>query len=309
VEDTGISDSEVKKEISLSKVQQKKIDEVIIRLKTLEESLEQPVKLTIKEMMRKANYNFYRKNYEKAKEIYNQILKKEPENNIALFNFSFSNTRLGNYEKAIFNYNKILENEPDNATVLNNLGFTYSKKGDNKKSLEYYRKAIKSDPKMLLPKINLAAQLQLENNFDGALQTYFEAEKTSPNNLDVLSGIATAYLYKRNYKKAKEYAERGLTIIPKDKASKIAIVVCNLIFGNYIKASELSNELLKEYGDESDILYNYACAEIRQGKKEIGLDLLKKSILMNPEGIKIAELDPDFDSVRNSEEFQKIIKS
>jgi len=161
MEDTGISDSEVKKGISLSKIQQKKIDEVLIRLKTLEDSLEQPVKLTVQEMMRKA----------------------------------------------------------------------------------------------------------------------------------------------------KEYAERGLTIIPKNKSDKNFIVACNLIFGDYIKASELSEELLQEYGDEADILYNYACARIRLGDKKVGLELLKKSILIDPQNIESAKLDPDFDSIRDNEEFQEIIKS
>ena len=53
--------------------------------------------------------------------------------------------------------------------------------------------------------------------------------------------------------------------------------------------------------------YNLACAYALLGKESEALESLQKSIELNPGNKKLARKDSDFDSIRESEGFKRII--
>jgi len=306
-EDSGVTNLEVKKEISLSKNQQTKMDEILTRLKTLEGSMDQPIQLTVDEKMRRANYDYYKENYEEAKTAYEEILKENPKDTTAMFNLAYCNSQLNNLNKALSLYNKILEIEIDDAAVLNNIGLVYSKKLDAKKAVEYYRRSVKADPNDNLQRVNLANQLRVQGKYDEALDVLSEAEKNNAIDMTLLSEFSLVYAHSRNEEKSKEYAKKVLELTPETRNEEVDHVICNIILGNYSKASELSEQLLDKYGEKSDILYNYACVKALQNQKKEAIEFLRKAIVLSPRYLLSIKTDPDFDKIRDSVEFQELL--
>jgi tetratricopeptide (TPR) repeat protein len=75
---------------------------------------------------------------------------------------------------------------------------------------------------------------------------------------------------------------------------------------DYDKAAEAYEQFLEETPGDANFLYNLACAESRLGRTESALRHLRQSIEGNPEYVKNALEDSDFDAIRDEPEFSAI---
>ncbi len=78
----------------------------------------------------------------------------------------------------------------------------------------------------------------------------------------------------------------------------------------YDKAIEAFEKAIDIDPKEGGIWYNIACAQSRKNNKNRALQCLKKAIGFNKEKyISLARNDEDFDNIRDSEDFRKLLDS
>lgn len=309
LKDSGIPESKIEPDKDIPKQHMEKINSLLIRLKALEDAIDQPIKLTISEMMTRANYYFYKDDYAKAKKLYLNILTSDPENKDALFNLAYSQDQLKEYEEGIQGYKKVLEMEPKNDVVMNNIGVAYSKLRDNKNAVMWYNKVLEINPKYISAILNLGKRHRSMGDLDKALEITKKAYDIEPNNSNVLIMLATTHLHMRNFKKSKEFANTAVNITPKTKDGKINNIIANLILGNHSKASDLCDVLLSENPDDAAVLYNKACSKALLKEDTESLELLKKAISLDVTWKDAIKTDPDFDSLRNNPKFKELLDS
>lgn len=90
--------------------------------------------------LKSADELFGDKQYEKAIEIYNDVLKENPNNNAAWYKLGLAYHTIGKYKDAIEAYNHIAKN--GNPTVLYNLACSYSRANKKDEALITLKKAI-----------------------------------------------------------------------------------------------------------------------------------------------------------------------
>jgi tetratricopeptide (TPR) repeat protein len=73
--------------------------------------------------------------------------------------------------------------------------------------------------------------------------------------------------------------------------------------GRFDEAYAIFEEALREHPDHPSILYNYACAEARGGRRDSALEHLRRAVEARPELAERAHGDSDFDAIRDDPAF------
>ncbi len=89
---------------------------------------------------------FYRKNYKKATEYFQQSLEANSEFGTAYNNLGASLARQGNIEDALESYQNAIDNNPNNSTALLNTGVAYYRLGNFRKSIKFFDESLKINP-------------------------------------------------------------------------------------------------------------------------------------------------------------------
>ena len=169
----------------------------------------------------------------KASKLYNEILKSEPSNLVALNNLASLLNASGEYEKAKLLLNRALYIKPDYLDALNNLGISMKLSKDFEEAIRIFKKIVNLKPNFVKAFINLANCLQSLNKFEDALEIYKEALIIEPNSCEILYNQATCLhelnLHKNsilNYKKILQIDQNFIE-------AKWNLAFTNLLLGNF----------------------------------------------------------------------------
>ena len=128
-----------------------------------------------------ADIAYMQRNWEKAKQIYQQVIKLDPDNATALNNYGYMlaelGEQLGEAEKMIRKALKIRPNEP---AFLDSLGWVYFQRGDYKEALKWVEKAVKGQPKDAELRYHLGMIYWKLGDREKALRELREALKINP---------------------------------------------------------------------------------------------------------------------------------
>ncbi len=104
----------------------------------------------------KANHQHEAEAYDKARETYSDLSKKNPSDAELHYNMGANDYRLNDFTRAEENYTKALDNQDNNmrSKTLFNLGNVRYKQKDMKGALEYYEKALQVNPDYEAAKLN-----------------------------------------------------------------------------------------------------------------------------------------------------------
>ena len=81
-----------------------------------------------------------------AQELYNQVLKIDPNHSQSLNNIAIIFTNLKDYQKAINTYEKAIAIDSNYTDAHSNLGIIFKELGEIEKAKSYFEKAIELDP-------------------------------------------------------------------------------------------------------------------------------------------------------------------
>ncbi len=124
------------------------------------------------------------KEYQKADDIFKKCLKIKPKDSLLLYNYGKFFHDQKNYDKAIKLYKESFEIEPRSAVPLYNIGNIQLSKKEFKKAIHFFEKAIKINPSNFLAYNNMAIAYKNIGNFDQALKFYKQAIDKNNNYVD-----------------------------------------------------------------------------------------------------------------------------
>jgi len=165
------------------------------------------------------NFSLAVKNHQEGKidiaqELYNQVLKIDPNHSQALNNLGVIFKVLGEHQKAKDCYEKAIEINPNYSDAHNNLGMIFKELGENQKAKSYYEKAIEIDPNHSQALNNLGVIFKELGEFEKALNYVEKAIKINPNYTNSYYNLGTIFQDLGEKQKAKSYYEKAIEIDP-----------------------------------------------------------------------------------------------
>ncbi len=107
----------------------------------------QDEKVKAEALLALADIAYLRRDFKEAKEIYEQVLKLDPNNATALNNYGYMLAELGErLDEAEAMIRKALKIRPNEPAFWDSLGWVYFQRGEYKKALEWVEKAVKAQP-------------------------------------------------------------------------------------------------------------------------------------------------------------------
>jgi len=144
-----------------------------------------------------------RRDYDKAEQGFQAVLKQEPRNVSALGNLGVVYSRIGRSDQAIEVYRRALEVSPDDEAILLNLGLAYFKQDAHAQALPSFAKVVAIDPRNLQARELLAVCRVYLRDPTPAIQDLEALRASNPNDQNVLFLLGFAYLRSHDAAKAK----------------------------------------------------------------------------------------------------------
>jgi len=251
-------------------------------------------------------------NFEAAENLYNEILKKDPNNFQSNFFLGILSAQTKKFNVAKQLLSRASEVDPDNVDAHNNLGNVLKELGEYHKAKDSFQKAILIQPNFALAHNNLGTVLQDLGNYQEAILSYQKAIDIQSNFAEAHSNLGAAQRKLgerekaiRSYQKAIEIQPNNadthynLGIVFKELGEHQKSIICNekaiSLKPNYIRA--YSNMLLTLlHLEKLDPKYYLAKAkEFRSSLKTASDDLLLKYQFNDkPKKLKIGFVSGDF---------------
>ncbi|MCS7263978.1 MAG: tetratricopeptide repeat protein [Armatimonadetes bacterium] len=104
-------------------------------------------KAKVEALLALADIAYLQRNWEKAEEFYEQVIKLDPNNATALNNYGYMLAELGErLDEAEKMINKAIKIQPNEPAFWDSLGWVYFQRGDYKKAIQWVEKAVKAQP-------------------------------------------------------------------------------------------------------------------------------------------------------------------
>ena len=121
----------------------------------------------------------------------------------------------GNFQKAENLYNQILDKEPDNINALHLLGLVKYQKNDSKEAIRLIQKAIELNPKIAVFYGNLGMvydKLGLEEESIKSFEKAIEIDCNYPNSYTAYYNLGISFMNKREFEKSLKYFDKTIEL-------------------------------------------------------------------------------------------------
>ncbi|MDX1666764.1 MAG: tetratricopeptide repeat protein [Saprospiraceae bacterium] len=154
--------------------------------------------------------------YEEAAELLSQCYTQDPDNIDYLSRIAYCNMQMGRYGDAKMFYNEILKLDSLNTIALGSLGSIAEKESNYSRAWEYYQQltAIDSTNSYYFKRLAFTA-LRLDNTI-GGVAYFLKAHQLSRADIEVIHHLSKLYLALGAFDLAEEMIERGFRLDPKN---------------------------------------------------------------------------------------------
>lgn len=250
--------------------------------------------------------SLYKKNKEldKAIQCYLQILKHEPESASLHYDLGELYADKGLLDKANQEFLTVIKLNPRDAGAYYNLGVIAAKNGQKEVGINYLTSALRIKPSDVDSRLALGVVLLNEGKAGEAIGHIKEVLRMKPDSKEARSCLSAAMSYRSNGVSPRGNEQMALA------AESGLLYEAAVVFssrGEYAQAIEALNRMLYLQPGNPDIYYNIACIYAKQNKTRESLEWLKSAINKGFKNWELIASDKDLDSIRNSEEYKKIM--
>ena len=172
--------------------------------------------LTIQETFNIAVKNHQEGKTDAAKELYNRVLKIDPNHSQALKNIAIIFINLKDFQKAKECYEKVVEIDPNSSDAYYNLGIIFKELKEYQKAKSCYEKADNIQPNNTIIQTNLGIIFNDLGENQKAKDCYEKAIEIKPNYGDVYYNLGQLLYEKEEYHLAENYFKKAIQIKPGD---------------------------------------------------------------------------------------------
>ena len=171
---------------------------------------------------------------DKAKEIYEKIIKFDQDNLIANANLGALLNAKKNYKKALYFLEKALSIKPNHVEALNNKGNSLRGLEQHESALEIYDQTLNIQPNFIDALNNKGNCLKNLNLFDKAIKIYNQVLLLKPNFADALYNQGICFHSTGNFDEAINNYNKAIEFEPDFIDAHYNLVILQLIKGNFL---------------------------------------------------------------------------
>ncbi len=151
---------------------------------------------------------------DKAKRLYERVLRQQPDNADALHLLGLTAHQAGRHERAIELIGKATRISPENGHFFNNLGEAYRSAGRRDEAIRCYQQALKLDASDAMALNNLGNALAEQGKMDEAAASYLRALDIDPGYAEAHSNLGDALAGQEKMDEAAVCYRRAIEINP-----------------------------------------------------------------------------------------------
>ncbi len=164
----------------------------------------------IANIFKTAIYHHSKKNFLKAKEIYETLLQTNPDNINILQNYAALLSQIKEYKKADDAFKKCLKIKPNDPLILYNYGKLFHDQNIFDKAIELYKKSFSIDSKNDVSLYNLGNIYFSLKKFDQSIEYFKKAIEINPQNFLAYNNLGLSYKYKGNFELAEKFYQKSI---------------------------------------------------------------------------------------------------
>ncbi|MEM1169144.1 MAG: tetratricopeptide repeat protein [Cyanobacteria bacterium P01_H01_bin.35] len=171
----------------------------------------------------------------------------------------------GNWEEAINICHKIIKKQPNNFLALELLGICAYKKNEIEQAIAYYQKSLKINPNYAETHNNLAVALQEDGQIDAAFSHCQAAIKFRPNYAEAWHNLGRILLDKGEFEAAIEHYQKSLELKPNNASVYNSLGNIFLELGKLAESQKYYQEALKFNKNHLNAHFGLASVLLKQG--------------------------------------------
>ena len=228
--------------------------------------------LTIKKIFNLALQTHQKNNFKVAENLYNKILKIDPNNFQTIFLLGTLSTQISNFKKAKYLLTKVVKIQPNHFDAHNNLGIAFKGLGEYKNAMNSYQKALSIKP-MHAPAYNNIGNIFKEiGEYNNAIQAYEKAIQIKSSYADAHNNLGLIFQKMKEFTKASNAFQKAIRIMPTHIQAYKNLGNIFKEQGKFKKAIEFYQKAIKY--EPEDFLTFYYLSDLE--KKILNLKLKKK---------------------------------
>ena len=201
--------------------------------------------MTIEETFASALKNHQENNLEVAQNLYEKILKTNPDHFGSIFYLGALFAKTSNFQEAKKLFKKATEIQPNFSPAHTNLGSVFQKLGELQQAANCCQKAIEIAPKNPIPHANLGAILKDLGEFEKAINCCQKAIEIAPSYTSSYHNLALIFQELSEIQKAIDCYEELKQIEPNSLKAHQNLGRLYVVLGNTQKATNSYQEALK----------------------------------------------------------------
>ncbi len=185
------------------------------------------------------------------------------------------------YNKALNLFNEVLENDKNNPNIISNIGLCYANLNDDDKAQEFYLKALNIDNKMVQTIINLSDSYVKTNKILEAIDLLQTAVYNLPEVSVLKHYLSRVYSIDKRYEEASFVLNEILDENPKDIDANWDLGVISFEQGDYQSAISFFENVIAQKDDNPAIFYKTALAYEANDEIDKAISYLLRAIVLN----------------------------
>ena len=173
-------------------------------------------------------------------------------------------------------YNAVLKNDPNYAAAYNNLGVIFQSLEYFDKAIINYKKAITINPNQLDALNNIGLSFHQLRAYEKAVSYFERVIKINPNHIEALNNLGLTYYDMLEKKKAIKYYEKVIKIEPTYTNAYHNLAIILKEFGQYKKAKNYFEKVIKTGFPSKKTLVQYGRTLLNINRDLKGLEYIAK---------------------------------
>ena len=225
-----------------------------------------------------------------AQNLYNQVLKINPNHPSTLSNLGLIHSQLGEKGKAINCFEKAIKINPSYANAYNNLGSIFKDLEENQKAIDCYEKAIEINPNFVDAYYNLGVIFKELKEYQKAKSCYEKAIEIKPNNTIIQTNLGVIFEDLGENRKAIDCYEKAIEINPDNLKAHNNLAIIFQDLGENNKVKDCYEKIIEINPNHVNAHNNLGVIFKKSGELKKAKDCYEKAI----------EIDPNYADAHNN---------
>jgi tetratricopeptide (TPR) repeat protein len=215
---------------------------------------------------------------------------------------------LERYEQSIESYQQVTVLDPKCVNAWVELGSALCSAERYEEALEKTALAIKLDPKSAYAWNRRCIIFLLSRRYDEALDALHHFPEIDSSDFDMLNTKALVLSLTKNFEESILSIDKAISLEPKSVLLKANRGIILARAGRYEEALVECEQAIEQDPNHEIGYYGKACCCAQQGEVDLAIESLLKAINIKPRLSRTeAKHNPDFDSIRETKQFQSLI--